>query len=31
MCKKLLSEDWMPSESTILKMMADYPGVDIQY
>lgn len=31
MSKKQINEDWMPSEATIIKMMAAYPGVDIQY
>ena len=31
MSKKKINEDWMPSQSTILKMMEEYPGVDIQY
>lgn len=31
MRKQYITEDWMPSESTLLKMMADYPGIKIQY
>ena len=31
MSKSKMIEDWMPSKKTILKMMADYPGVDIKY
>jgi hypothetical protein len=31
MRKQYITEDWMPSESTLLKMMADYPEVNIQY
>ncbi len=31
MSKKQISEDWMPSEKTLIKMMTDYPGVNIQY